>query len=499
MTPSKALFYACITFIVGIATESITNIPQIFVWGIFVLGIIIVVATLLFKKNTALVAGFFMLALVLGVMRFQISEFTVANDVVSKLNDRPENITLKGEIINEPDIRDASQKLKVKIEKTKSVVLVTVARYPQYHYLDTIQMTGKLKTPAVFDDFNYKNYLAKDGIYSVMDYPNVELIFSTHTYNIFTFTYEKILWLKVKLMASLDAGFMPPDSDILKGVVFGNDKNLAKDIKDRFNATGLSHITAVSGTNIVILIEVLMIFLLAAGLWRGQAFYFAIILIWLYIIMIGLPVSGVRAAIMGSVGLLAQKLGRQNTSARVLTMTAGGMLLQNPMLLLYDVSFQLSFLASLGIIYVKPLIDYYVKMPMKFSSLQWAGGFLDILSVTFAAQIITLPIIVYNFGRLSLVAPITNLLVLPIVSLLTILGFLASMAGMFSTMLIWIFWVPCHFLLWYLLWVLNIFSGPWAATSISNISWVWVVIYYSIVIILIKLLQKYQKPKFLGY
>ena len=86
-----------------------------------------------------------------------------------------------------------------------------------------------------------------------------------------------------------------------------------KDLKSKFNATGLSHLTAVSGSNIVIIISILMSLLMVLRFWRGQAFYFSVIFIWLYIILIGFPVSGIRAAIMGSVALLAQKIGRQNS------------------------------------------------------------------------------------------------------------------------------------------------------------------------------------------
>ncbi len=426
-------------------------------------------------------------------MRFQISEFNILNDKLSKFNDKPGKITLAGQIAYEPDIRDNFQKLKLKVDG--SLILVTVGRYPEYKYLDNIKVTGKLKTPGVFDNFNYKNYLLKDGIYSVMDFPEVELISQKHDYNIFSFLCEKILFLKSKLIESIDMNFHFPDSTILQGVVFGNDKNMPKDLKDKFNATGLSHLTAVSGSNIVILISILMVFLLSLGLWRGQAFYFAVILIWLYIILIGFPVSGIRAAIMGCVGLLAQKLGRQNTSSRVLLITASLMLLQNPLLLFYDISFQLSFLASMGIIYLKPLIDVFFKIiaSENFKSL------FDIISITFAAQIFTLPIILYNFGRISLIAPVTNILVLPIIPLLTILGFLVSILGTVSHILGFIFYIPCWFLLVYFVKVLDIFSKPWATKTIQNISFIWVVMYYLILLILIKLLQKYSKPKFLGF
>ena len=103
--------------------------------------------------------------------------------------------------------------------------------------------------------FLYKNYLLKEGIYSVMDYPAVQLLAKKHSYTPITYGYEKILWLKSKLIASIDQYLFPPHSFILKGMVFGSDKEMPKDLKDQFNVTGLSHVTAVSGSNIVVLIS----------------------------------------------------------------------------------------------------------------------------------------------------------------------------------------------------------------------------------------------------
>jgi len=493
MTPSKALFYLCISFIVGIASSSIIKIPQIFIWAFLFLGILVIIISFLLNKNIYIIISFCVLFLVLGIIRFQISEFTIRNDKLSKLNNKPDEITLTGQITGEPDVRDNFQKLKVKVGD--SLVLVTMQRYPEYKYLDIIEITGKLKTPGIFENFNYKNYLMKDGVYSLMDFPKTELVSKKHTYNIFTFLYEKILFLKNKLMDSVDMNFSPPNSDIIKGVVFGSDKNMPKNIKDEFNATGLSHLTAVSGSNIVILISILMSFLLFLGFWRGQAFYFAVALIWVYIMLIGFPVSGIRAAIMGSAVLLAQKIGRQNTSSRVIIIAIALMLLQNPLLLFYDVGFQLSFLASMGIIYLKPLIDNFLKVIAK----ERLKFLLDIVSVTFAAQIFTLPIIIYNFGTVSLVAPITNVLILPIVPLLTILGFLVSIFGSVSNILGFILSLPCLLLLAYFLKIMDIFYQPWAVKTIQNISWTWLVIYYLILAIAIWFLNKKQKPKFLGY
>lgn len=493
MTASRALFYFCISFIGGILLESFIKIPTTFLWGFLVLAVSSI-AVSFFKKEVAVV-GFCLLFLVLGIARFQISEFSLAQDKISKLNDNPEKITLVGQVISEPDVRDNFQKLKLKIEGTQSVVLVTANRYPEYSYLDMIKITGKLKTPGIFEDFNYQEYLLKDGIYSVMDFPKTELVSENPKYAVFTYAYEKVLFFKAKLKDSILINFAPPHSVILEGVILGSDKNMAKDVREKLNGTGLSHLTAVSGSNVLMLSAIMMAFLLALGFWRGQAFYFSLVFIWLYIVIAGFPASGIRAAIMASIFLSAQKFGRQNTSGRVIVLAAAIMLLQNPLLLAYDIGFQLSFLAAMGIIYLKPLIDYCLAIFPKEKFKYWT----DIISITISAQVFTLPIIAYNFKNISLVAPLTNLLVIPVVDWIMVFGFLSAALGIFSNALGLIFSLPAWFLLSYFLKIMDIFYQPWVTWQVQNVSWIWIAAYYIILSVFIWWTSKKLQAKFLGY
>src|SRR3990167_10178306 len=181
MTPSKVLFCLSISFITGVFISSIIKIPQIFSWGFLFLGMLSIIVSLCKRslaqgksKDLLVVTGFCFFFLVLGIIRLQISEFDILSNELRKLNDKGE-VVLVGKIIKEPDMRDNSQKLKIEIENPKGIVLVTINRYPEYQYLDKLKIMGELKTPAETEDFSYKNYLLKDNIYSVMDFPKVEL------------------------------------------------------------------------------------------------------------------------------------------------------------------------------------------------------------------------------------------------------------------------------------------------------------------------------------
>ena len=482
MTPSKTLFYFCLSFIIGIFLQSILKIPQIFVCGFLFLGIVLIFISVL-KPEINFAFGFCILFFVIGILRIQISEFNVANDKISKFNGFGE-IILTGTILSEPDIRDTFQKLKVRIDD--STVLVTTNKYPEYKYLDTIKIIGELETPQEDEEFSYKNYLKKDGIYSVMFYPKIELVSGIHNYTVYSFLYERFLVLKERIRKSIKYNFSPPQSSIIEGTILGNNGAMSQDLKDKLNITGLRHIIAVSGTHVIILSSIIMSLLIALGLKRTDAFYIAIVLICLYIILTGLPASGIRAGIMGGLYLLAQKFGRQSMGIRVIVMACAVMLMFNPLLLFYDVGFQLSFLAVIGLIYLDPIFQKMIKIFIK----DKAENFVKIISATFAAQIFTLPILIYSFGNISFVSPITNLLVAPIVYWLMIFGFLSALVGIISLQIGWILSIPCYFILKYFLWVIDFFSQPWAIKTFENVHWIWLVFLYLIIIFLTRFLNK---------
>jgi len=475
MTPSKILFFLCLSFVTGIFLELIIRIPQIFVCGFLLLGIIFVFSAF-FTKRIGFVLGFCVLFLAMGILRVQISEFNIANDKLSKLNGAGQ-VTLTGIIYDEPDVRDTSQKIKVKVGD--SIILVTTKIYPEFKYLDNIKLIGKLEAPQVTDEFNYKNYLLKDHIYSVMAFPKISAISgprSAGEVNIFQKIYSKILFAKEKLSQSIQQISLPPHSLLLEGIILGNNKNITQDLRDKLSNSGLRFLTAISGVHVIILSAILVSLLMFFGFSRISASSLSLIFIWLYIVITGFSASGIRAAIMGSIFILAGVLGRQNTSSRTIILAASLMLLQNPLLLIYDIGFQLSFMASMGIIYLKPLLDFLFKKLFKDNLKELT----DILAATFSAQIFILPLTIYNFGVLSLSAPIASILILPVMPWILSFGFAFSIVGIFSNFLGSILYIPCYILITYFLKVMDLLSQPQFAKSI-NISWLWIAIFYVLI------------------
>lgn len=399
-----------------------------------------------------------------------------------------------GTVVREPEIKNNGARLVVKTDKGK--ILVSTGNYPEYFYGDVLEIKGKLQEPKIFsaqggpasggDDFNYKNYLAKDGIYYVCYWPKIEIIERNKGNPVF----GAILKFKNNTTDTIEKIMPFPEVALLEGIIFGNRQIFSEELKEALSVTGTSHIVAVSGMNIVIISEIMMFALIALGIWRKQAFWFVLVLIFIFILMIGAPASAVRAGIMGAILLYAQKIGRISNASRIMVFAATIMLIFNPLLLRYDVGFQLSFLAVFGLIYIKPIFDELILKRIKKEEL---NTIFQIITTTIAAQIAVLPVLIYNFGRISFVSPLTNILIVPFIMFLTIIGLIfvagAIIFGFLGKILLW----PAYLGTAYILKIIEWFSKiPWAAKEIQNIHWGFLIGYY---VLLTGLIMFWQNKK----
>ena len=451
----------------------------ILIFGIFLISVF-------WKYRNFVIFGFCILFFVFGIFRYQSFLSKLENSEIK--NFLNENVTLIGIVDGEPSIREKTIKLKIKIEGTGDKILITTRRYPEYQYGDKLKITGKLEEPQAFEGFNYKNYLLKDGILAVINFPEIELIekdFGSPT--------MKILFsFKNKLKESLNSLISPPQSALLEALIFGDEENISKDWKEKLNLTGTRHIAAVSGMNITIISGLILSFLLLLGFWRNQAFYLSIILIILYILMIGAPASAIRAGIMGILFLTAQHFGRLSSGQRPVFLAAALMLFLNPLLLPFDIGFQLSFLATLGLVYWQPIFSDFLKKFSKFLGLR------NNLSTTLAAQTFTFPILIYNFGIIPIFSPFINIFILPLIPLVTIFGFVFSFVGIFSQILGQILSWPAWLISIYILKVIGL-SSEIPSLIFKNVHWLFLPISYLILGFITWRLQESQKLKFLKY
>jgi len=497
MTKSKIFLYFCLSFILGVFLSSFFDFGSISLILLLILGIFLISVFWKYPKGKPsapyeagkklVVLGFCILLLVVGIWQHKSVKADLERPELENLKNQ--KFILIGQVVEEPEISANKVKLKIKIEELKSNVLVTTNLYPVIKYGDKLRIEGVLKEPPEFEGFNYKNYLKKEGIYFLMSYPKAEILESGRGNPIKTM----LISFKNKLKDSLRKIVSSPQSGFFEALLFGEEQNISSEWKEKLNITGVRHIAAVSGANITIICNLLLSFLLGLGLWRKQAFWLSLILIFLYVLMIGAPSSGVRAAIMGTLLLIAQQVGRICQPERLVIFALALMLAFNPLLLKSDIGFQLSFLAVMGLVYLQPFFSKILARVPDFLGLR------SNLSTTLAAQVFVLPVLLYNFGQISLVSPITNVLILPAIPYLTIAGFLFSFLGIFSKVLGQIFSWPAYFLLTLIMRIIDFFSKFSLASKNLEISLVFLLVSYLILAIFVWRLRKEERLKFLKY
>jgi competence protein ComEC len=222
--------------------------------------------------------------------------------------------------------------------------------------------------------------------------------------------------LKTALLANTYRLYHDPEASLIAGILFGVDTGLTRALQDAFKNTGTAHIIAISGFNIAIIAGIFFaVFKTILGERLGAAI--AVIGIFFYAFLVGGDAAVMRAAFMGSISLLARQLGRRNMGLNALMTVAFIMAVINP-LVLWDVGFQLSFFATLGLVlYAEPFSNFTGNIISKLSQSDMSmltKIVNEYFLLTFAAQLTTIPIMAYHFKRISLVSFIANPFILPV-------------------------------------------------------------------------------------
>lgn len=482
MSKSKILVFLCLAFIGGVFLNSIVNFPRS-LWPGFLFISSFLIAFGGVNKKSALI-GFTVLALALGV--FRVGVFEMKNQAEDLIKYHEKDVTLKGIVIDEVQKKRDQQKLVFKAEtlnsqKVEGRALISAELYPEYNYGDKLKLKGELREPAVFDDFNYKEYLAEKQIYSVAYYPEIEILKRNQGNIFFGFIYN----LKNKARDIIEMSLLPPQSSVLKAVTLGDRFGLSDELKTKLNHSGTRHIVAISGLHIILFMELLFYLFLALGLWRGQAYYLVFLFLFLFVLFVGAPASAIRASLMGTLVLTSQKLGRLREADKALLLVASIMLLFDPSLLLSSVGFQLSFTATLGIVYLKPILD------RKTENLSNSFGLKDVLTMTLSAQAGVLGLLVFHFGRFSLISPLANIFIVPMLPVVMISGLSILAVGGIWTGLAKILAIIPHLFLSYITILVDLFSSfDFSSIEFGNFIWPVFIFYYLVLSVLIVYITK---------
>jgi competence protein ComEC len=415
-----------------------------------------------YENKTVVIVGFCLMFCSMGMFLFGFNLLKIENNELINFNNK--EVIIEGVVLNDPERGfDKTQVVVDVISKSKKIgkILVFTDKYSPIRFGDTIEIKGMIKVPEKLNDFDYRGYLAKDGVSVIVSFPEIEIVNSKSTFLGMIYDFKKELGERIRDNLS------PKLSPILEAMILGNDQKMDKELKSKLSISGLSHVIAISGSHIVLFSAMLFEILLFLGLWRKQALVASILFTLFYVFLVGMPASGVRAGIMVGLLFLAQLVSRQSFNLRTLVIAASAMLFFNPLLLKFDLGFQLSFMAVLGIILTGPVFNKWLDVIFR-GKVKWLQ---EIVAMTMAAQVFTLPLLISSFGYFSIISLLSNIVVLPITPLLMALGILVPILGSIVA-------IPCSVLLFYLMWVVDISSQVSFAVLKVNLPFVVLVIIY---------------------
>lgn len=415
--------------------------------------------------------------LALGGMRYATAVPLINEQHIAYYNGS-RSVTITGLVVDEPDVSDRFVNLRVEVDSIQvsggaqlpmqGTVQVQTYRFPVINYGSRLRVTGILETPPEDETFSYRAYLARQGIHSLMSLPNVTVLAENEGNPL----YRAIFAFKSRAQATIAQLIPEPQAALLTGILLGNDNGLPPDLAEAFRTTGMTHIIAISGFNVALLVAIL-VRLAEPFLPRRGAVIFALLGISFYTVLVGADASVVRAALMGSIYLVTNRwLGRPNFAFASLFLAGWVMTILRPFTL-WDVGFQLSFAATLSLmLYADPLTQWARRGLQRWLTREWVEKVMGVLSeaviLTVAAQILTLPLMIGYFGQLSIISLLANALILPVQPAVMIWGGLATLVGLVvpavGQLLAWVAWL----FLGYTIWMVRLFAAvPGAAVPLT--------------------------------
>jgi len=495
LTTQPPLMWFSLVFLAGIVLSSLVSL-SVWVWialAVFIFLLLVLSRALTARLNLSSFlfpsfAFILLIALFLGAARYQksVPEFDAFH--IAFYNDRDYDLLITGALIEPPDYRDNYTNLRLEVSQVDTgdgnlpasgLILVRVSNNQTFHYGDILRLRGKLKTPPENEDFSYRDYLAAQHIHSYMSSAKVTILPGRGGNPVSAALYA----IKERSLNNIYRMFPDPESSLLAGILLGVDTGLTKELQQAFKNTGTAHIIAISGFNISIIAGIFFAFF-SRFLGERRGVVVAILGIAIYTFIVGADAAVVRAALMGSLALLARQVGRRQFALNTLLAVAALMCVWNP-LYVWDVGFQLSFFATLGLIlYAEPFSLFANRIIAKYFPASTAERFAELFSefilLTLAAQLTTIPIMAYHFQRISLVSFIANPFVLPAQPAVMIVGGLAVLLSLIwlplAQLVAWVAW-PFVF---YTIRMVEIFDRvPHGTLFLGDLSIWFVILFYA--------------------
>jgi competence protein ComEC len=331
-------------------------------------------------------------------------------------------------VVREPDVREQSQHLYLRLADEPRLLLVMTDRYQDVQYGDALEVTGTLSQPEAFTTdlgrtFDYPGFLQARGVSYLVRYPEELAVVAGGQGSPII---AGLLSFKERFQSALRSVVPSPSVQLAEGILLGEKQGLGDEWEELFRRTGVIHIVVLSGFNVMLVVSFMLFTLSYVTGVRGKVVG-GLIGITAFVLLVGLSPSVTRAGIMAGLVLLALLLGRSYAIVRALLLAGAVMVLVNPYVLVYDPGFQLSFMATLGLIVVAPYFEERLTLAPQTLSIR------SYIVATIATQIAVLPLLLYHIGEISLVAVLANVLVLPAVATAMALAFATGLIAMVST------------------------------------------------------------------
>ncbi|MBI2610698.1 ComEC/Rec2 family competence protein [Candidatus Kaiserbacteria bacterium] len=470
MMSTHVLWAIVLGFLAGIFLRSFVPLGVSFV---SLLSLSAVAVLILSARQRAIRGVFVAVALLAcgaGVLRMDAAVLVSDPALASRVG---EKVTLEGVVFNEPDAREASVRIPLRLE-TGTGILVVAPAHAAVRYGDHVRAEGVLRLPSGFEtglgrEFNYPAYLAKDGIGYELSFAGVEVVGRGGANPLKTFAIET----KRLFLEGLGRALPEPAAGLAGGITAGDKRGLGAELSDVFRTVGLTHIIVLSGYNIMIVVLGLGWLLQKLYAPRAWKVLLGIGIAVLFALITGLASASVRAAAMASIALVGAYTGRLYVAARALGAVALAMVVWNPYVLAFDPGFQLSVIATVGLIAFTP------RIAPRLSFVTTKGNLREIFATTLSAQIAVLPLLLYQTGQVPLYSLPVNLLALVAVPWAMLFSAIAALGGIILGPLATFISLPAYVLLSYLVDVAQFFSAlPYASLALPTFSAWWLVLLY---------------------
>ena len=449
------------TFLAGVFIASFFNLDffQIYYFGI-ITTLVIVAANFLINgyltKIFSAAATMFLIGFLL---------FSYTNTKLSNLNlPFDQNVEFSGIISSYPNIDGNSQNFYLETTDFGPVkkIYVSTSVFPNYSYGNKIKIKTTITRPINISSFDWVSYLKRFGtVATTANSPEIALISADGGNKLL----KKLYAVRKSFEIAVQKTLPEPESSLGIGILIGSKQGFSKDLINDFAKVGITHIIALSGYNVTIIIIFLTDILLGL-ISRKKIFILSIMLICGFVAMTGAASSVIRAAIITLLIAFGKTIGRRADMTNLILLSAAAMVAINPFVLRFDTGFQLSFLAFTGLVYFSPIVE---KIFSKKFFKVWPNFIKSAVTETLSAQIFVLPLILSTFGLISIIAPVTNVLILPTVPAIMLFVFLSTIIYWIVPVIGKLTFLICYLPLKYIILVSEYFARlPIAAIQISG-------------------------------